>query len=193
MRNLKGTSFSVSEQLPPETNERRSHLMPKFKEAKSARMPVKWNMDKLTINGVTYAQHKDQADFANALPADSINEIKHTDIHQERGSSFQAHIVKIDDKAQVVPTLHKLYKNHNVAKATHNIYAYRIENRSSLIENSCDDGEFGAGHRLLKLLKDSCEKNVMIVVTRWYGGIQMGPQRFRCILDVASKALNLNK
>ena len=78
-------------------------------------------------------------------------------------------------------------------KATHNIYAYRIEDRMSLVENSCDDGEFGAGHKLLKLLQDSGAKNFMVVVTRWYGGIQMGPQRFRCILDAASKALDLNK
>jgi len=115
-------------------NERRSHLMPKFKEAKSASIPAKWNMDKLVVNGVEYAQQRDQVDFATALPIDSINDIRHTETHQERGSSFQAHIVKIEDKAQVIPTLHKLYKNHNVAKATHNIYAYKIQDRLSPVE-----------------------------------------------------------
>ena len=40
-RNLAGTSFGVSEQVPQEVNERRSHLMPKFKQAKQAHQKPK--------------------------------------------------------------------------------------------------------------------------------------------------------
>jgi putative IMPACT (imprinted ancient) family translation regulator len=31
--------------------------------------------------------------------------------------------------------------------------------------------------------------NVMVVVTRWYGGIHLGPDRFRIINSVAREAL----
>ena len=190
-RNLKGTNFGVSEQLPQEVNERRNFLMPKFKEAKKANIPTKWSGDKLFVNGIMYTQPKDKTDFVNALPSDTAIGVKHTDIHQEKGSSFQAHLIKIEDKSQVIPALHKLYGNHNVAKATHNAYAYRVKGKSVVTENSCDDGEFGAGRKILQLLRDRNAENVMVVVTRWYGGVQMGQQRFKCIMSAAAKALDL--
>ena len=152
-RNLKGTTFGISEQLPQEVNERRNHLMPKLKEAKKANIPTKWNVDKLYVNGVMYAQPKDQTEFVNAPPSDTAIDIRHTDIEQEKGSSFQAHIIKLEDKAQVIPTLHKLYTNQNVAKATHNMYAYRLRGQSLIVENSSDDGEFGAGRNEIAAAK----------------------------------------
>ena len=97
--------------------------------------------------------------------------------------------MQITDKEQVTPVLHKLFTNHNVAKATHNIYAYRLKCGNGTIENSCDDGEFGAGRKLLNLMRDKNITNTMVIVTRWYGGIHMGPKRFHCILTSASDAL----
>ena len=191
-RNLKGTGFGVSEQIPPEINERRTHLMPKFRDAKASHVPTKWNVDKLIVNGIAYSKPSDQADFSQSVPSSvAVEDIKHTDIHQEKGSSFQAHIVTLDDKSQVIPSLHQLFTNHSVAKATHNIYAYRIQGQGRMIENSCDDGEFGAGNRVLNVLRDQKAKNVMVIVTRWYGGVHMGPQRFNCIINATSKALSL--
>ncbi|VDN28658.1 unnamed protein product [Gongylonema pulchrum] len=32
-------------------------------------------------------------------------------------------------------------------------------------------------------------KNVLVVVTRWYGGIHLGPDRFRHICNIARQAL----
>ena len=194
VKNLRGTGYGVSEQIPPEINARRTHLMPKFRDAKAARVPTKWNFDKLVVNGVSFSKPSDQAEYSQSVPIiTAVDEIKHTDITQEKGSSFQAHIVTIDDKAQVIPTLHQLFTNHSVAKATHNIYAYRIQGQGRIIENSCDDGEFGAGNKVLNVLRDQNAKNVMVIVTRWYGGVHMGPQRFNCIANSTLKALTINK
>ena len=191
-KNLRGTGFGVSEQQPPEINERRAFLMPKFREAKSARMPTKWSMDKLIVNGLAHTKPKDHIDFSTAVPTPiPADIIKHTLIHAEKGSSFQAHVVPIDDKSQVIPTLHQLYTNHNVAKATHNIYAYRFQGQGKVVENSCDDGEFGAGNRVLNVLRNMKVNNAMVIVTRWYGGVHMGPHRFRCITKAAEDAIKL--
>jgi len=48
-----------------------------------------------------------------------------------------------------------------------------------------DDGEDCAGSRLAHLLELRHENSVLIVVSRWYGGIQLGPKRFAHITNVA--------
>lgn len=52
-----------------------------------------------------------------------------------------------------------------------------------------DDGEGGAGAKLLNLLDLMKAKNVVVIVTRWYGGIHLGPDRFRHICNVAREIL----
>lgn len=48
-----------------------------------------------------------------------------------------------------------------------------------------DDGEIGAGPKLLNLLELMKAKNVMVIVTRWYGGIHLGADRFKHICNLA--------
>lgn len=190
VRNLKGKPFGISDQVPPEVNEQRNHLFSKFKEAKDANQKPKWVGGKLVVNGKFFSKPKDQSDSSHTVPIQATaDSIKHSEITSELGSSFQSHKANINDTAQVIPTLHQLYCNHSVAKATHNVYAYRIESNGKLVENSCDDGEHGAGRKLLNLLRELDAKNQLIVVTRWYGGQHMGPKRFNCILESARKIL----
>ncbi|CAD0090090.1 unnamed protein product [Aureobasidium vineae] len=51
-----------------------------------------------------------------------------------------------------------------------------------------DDGETAAGGRLLHLMQLMDIWDVMVVVTRWYGGVQLGPDRFRLINTAARDA-----
>ena len=53
-----------------------------------------------------------------------------------------------------------------------------------------DDGEGGAGIKLMYLLQDSNVKNVMVVVSRWFGGIMLGQARFMYITDAARGMLD---
>ena len=52
-----------------------------------------------------------------------------------------------------------------------------------------DDGESAAGSRLLHLLQIMDVTNVVVVVTRWYGGILLGPSRFTHINNAARSLL----
>ncbi|EFO12750.1 hypothetical protein LOAG_15784, partial [Loa loa] len=52
-----------------------------------------------------------------------------------------------------------------------------------------DDGEVGAGAKLLNLLELMKAKNVLVIITRWYGGIHLGPDRFRHICNLARQIL----
>lgn len=52
-----------------------------------------------------------------------------------------------------------------------------------------DDGEGGAGIKIMHLLQDSNVRNVLVIVSRWYGGILLGPARFMYITDAARGVL----
>lgn len=46
-------------------------------------------------------------------------------------------------------------------------------------ERSEDDGEHGAGEPLLHMMRALGAIDVLVVVTRWFGGILLGPDRFK--------------
>lgn len=85
---------------------------------------------------------------------------------------------------------HLLSTDKKAAKATHNITAWRIRGESDTAFQDCnDDGETAAGGRILHLMQLMDVWDVMIVVTRWYGGVKLGPDRFRIINSAARDAL----
>lgn len=111
---------------------------------------------------------------------------------EDRRSVFQAHLAEVHAVREVERVLDELKTNRKIAEATHNIWAYRIlqtEPRTVLCKDCEDDGETYAGNRLLHLLDILDVKNVLIVVTRWYGGIHLGPDRFKHINKVARDLL----
>nr|XP_022345694.1 protein IMPACT-like isoform X1 [Crassostrea virginica] len=119
-------------------------------------------------------------------------EIHHGESFMDRKSVFQGHIAAITHTKQVKLVLDSLYESKKIASATHNIYAYRISSDEKLdvFYQGCeDDGETQAGSRMLHLMQivDAC--NVMVVVTRWYGGVHLGPDRFKHINNCARQLL----
>eukprot|EP00123_Amoebidium_parasiticum_P006498 comp17430_c0_seq1/m.16832 comp17430_c0_seq1/g.16832 ORF comp17430_c0_seq1/g.16832 comp17430_c0_seq1/m.16832 type:complete len:362 (-) comp17430_c0_seq1:287-1372(-) len=102
-------------------------------------------------------------------------------------STFQAHVAPVHSVADVKSVLAHLYQNTKIARATHNMYAYRIydEGKGCWLCDCDDDGEAQAGGRLAHLLDIQGVRNVMVVVSRWYGGILLGPDRFKHINNVA--------
>jgi putative IMPACT (imprinted ancient) family translation regulator len=80
----------------------------------------------------------------------------------------------------------ELLSNGKIARATHNMLAYRIQGSeglpgSGILQDCDDDGEAGAGSRMLHLLQILQVMDVAVVVTRWYGGIHLGADRFKHI------------
>jgi putative IMPACT (imprinted ancient) family translation regulator len=70
--------------------------------------------------------------------------------------------------------------------------AWRIKGANDTSYQDCDDdGETAAGSRMLHLMQLMDVWNVMVLVTRWYGGVKLGPDRFRIINTVAREALLL--
>lgn len=79
--------------------------------------------------------------------------------------------------------------------ASHNAWAYRVRvptnlfNATTVKEESFDDGESGCGDFLLKNMRETNAVDTLVVMTRWYGGIMLGPDRWRIMRDCLKDAL----
>ncbi|GAB7360624.1 hypothetical protein MBLNU230_g0504t1 [Neophaeotheca triangularis] len=109
----------------------------------------------------------------------------------EKKSVFVARAAAVESVDQAKSYLaHLLNSDKKVAKATHNMTAWRIRGPNGVQFQDCDDdGETAAGGRMLHLLELMGVWDVMVVVTRWYGGVQLGPDRFRFINMCARDAV----
>lgn len=129
--------------------------------------------------------------LSSASDDEELPLIKHGETITDRRSTFQPHLAAVVTPKQVQRVLNHLYENKKIASATHNIYAYRIycEDKNSFLQDCEDDGETAAGGRLLHLLQILDVRNVLVVVSRWYGGILLGPDRFKHINNCARNIL----
>lgn len=59
-----------------------------------------------------------------------------------------------------------------------------------MMHDQSDDGESGAGGRLQHLLQTVDARNCVVVVSRWYGGVLLGPDRFKHINNAARTLLD---
>lgn len=92
-----------------------------------------------------------------------------TSLLQEiRKSRFLANAVSVDDPEQALAFLSAI----SDVLATHNCWAYRIGQQYRF----SDDGEPGgtAGRPILQAIEGQGFDRVIVVVTRWYGGIKLG-------------------
>ena len=93
-----------------------------------------------------------------------------------------------------------LFNDKKISKATHNMFAYRFTTTTTkqndgsddggmIVSDNDDDGEKGSGNKLASLLELCNANNVLVVVSRWFGGIHLGSARFKWIASVARDGL----
>ncbi|GAA6010873.1 hypothetical protein JCM11491_004576 [Sporobolomyces phaffii] len=117
-------------------------------------------------------------------------EIYSTEGLVDRKSLFVAHAARVNSMAEVEAVMSTLLSNNKIAKATHNISAYQFVTSDGIKHSdNDDDGEKAAGSTLASLLERIDVHNVVVVVSRWYGGIHLGPDRFKDINQAARDAL----
>ena len=103
-----------------------------------------------------------------------------------------AHVASVESMDHVNWVLAELlFNDRKVARATHNMIAYRFwdAERECLVSDNDDDGEKGSGAKLAALLDMADVTNVIVVVSRWYGGVHLGPARFKYFSNTARDAL----
>lgn len=92
----------------------------------------------------------------------------------EKKSKFIANIFYVQNEEEVNFILKDIKKQFFDAK--HHCFAYRIINDENIIQRSSDDGEPSgtAGKPILTILEKNQFVNVLVVVTRYFGGILLG-------------------
>ncbi|CAO1631473.1 unnamed protein product [Parajaminaea phylloscopi] len=85
--------------------------------------------------------------------------------------------------------------------ASHDMHAWRVlelkrgrdglggPNDYGLEEGHDDDGERWGGEKILRAMKEMGAVDLLVVVSRWYGGTNLGPARFDHILQCAREAI----
>ena len=78
----------------------------------------------------------------------------------------------VEEKTGILEGIRKEMK-----KATHNVWALRCKTSTGIWEEFSDDGEVSgcAGKPVMIILQQLQIINVLVVVTRYYGGINLGP------------------
>ncbi|OBA16600.1 uncharacterized protein OGAPODRAFT_99467 [Ogataea polymorpha] len=109
----------------------------------------------------------------------------------DRKSTFVGFARSVDSVEKAIEYLELLKQDRKVAKANHNMTAWRIKDpeTGAQYQDCDDDGETAAGGRLLHLLSIMDVWNVMVVVSRWFGGVHIGPDRFKHINACARDAI----
>jgi len=92
----------------------------------------------------------------------------------EKKSKFIANLIYIQSKEEAENIIKEYKKIFHDAR--HNCYAYRVVKENEIYEKSSDDGEPSgtAGAPMLNLLQKNNLCNVIIIVTRYFGGILLG-------------------
>ena len=101
------------------------------------------------------------------------------DLVRDRGSRYAAAAGVVDSRAGIGAFLAALRRRRKFDKATHHSWAALLSDGGPLKN---DDGEAGAGAVILKMLEREGVANRIVVVTRWYGGVHLGGDRFAHIV-----------
>jgi uncharacterized YigZ family protein len=95
------------------------------------------------------------------------------DVYEEKKSKFVSHVKSIRNEEEALWWIQNIKKEHR--SASHNVFAYQILGSPS-VQKCSDDGEpqGTAGVPILEGIKKLDVWNVVVVVSRYFGGILLG-------------------
>ena len=109
------------------------------------------------------------------MESDSYTTIKSPSqgIYKEKGSRFIAFAFPFSDQEEIKPIIDKIRKEHHEAR--HHCYAYMI-GQERLVWRVNDDGEPSgtAGKPILGQINSYGLTNILIVISRYFGGTLLG-------------------
>lgn len=114
-----------------------------------------------------------------------------------KGSTFIARCTHVTDPSQPKFFIQTLFAAiPNLKTATHNAWAYRVRppegssSSSHRIREECfDDGETGCGDLILRVMREANAVDTLVVLSRWFGGTLLGPDRWRLMRNCVAGAL----
>ena len=92
----------------------------------------------------------------------------------EKKSKFIANVFYVESVQEAEELIKKVKKQHNEAR--HNCFAFSVFTKEGIVDRFSDDGEPSgtAGSPMLNIITSKKITNVLVVVTRYFGGILLG-------------------
>ena len=121
----------------------------------------------------------------------SIRENVQTEIVVKK-SKFICNLIKVESQEEAEEYIKKIKRKYYDAR--HNCVAYRVIENEQVVEKSSDDGEPSgtAGGPMLNILKKNNFGNILVIVTRYFGGILLGTGGLvRAYSDATLEAINV--
>lgn len=112
----------------------------------------------------------------------------------EKKSKFIANIFYVESVEEAEEYIKQMNKKYFDAR--HNCYTFSVINENGIINRFSDDGEPSgtAGGPMLNILTSQNLSNILVVVTRYFGGILLGTGGLvKAYSDATLKALNQSK
>ncbi len=109
----------------------------------------------------------------------------------EKKSKFIANIFFVESAEEAENKIKEMKKKYHDAR--HNCSSYRVLEEGKIVEKSSDDGEPSgtAGGPMLNILQKRDLVNVVVIVTRYFGGILLGTGGLvRAYSDVTQNAID---
>ena len=201
--NLKGKKNSqerpyyINTQLPESVQEKKRENRQLIKKIKDSEQNLNKN-DKSKIEvkkGKVYVEGTPQRKYLQPIqPSDLFPSVEErakwdkiklvsSDVTSIEGNDFVGFATatsQFQDVKRAYRKLRSLYPTRD-----HIVAAYRLKNGYTGFQ---DDGEHGAGHRLLDILKELGSKDVAIFAIRAFAG-HIGPKRFQAYSDTTKQAI----
>lgn len=195
--NANGSKYYVNQQLPESVAEQNREIrdIVKTKQRSEEALPqnaksrILVRNSKVYINGQLIRKPVIPPTVKQLFPEDDdqkmINSIKFRTFRSkpQSGSTFRVSIFQPDTIKQVRLAYVKMFQNF--PHADHIAMAAIVKGE----EVYNDDGEFGSGIRLLRCIRKSALDFVALFMVREFGGVHLGPRRFKIMMDLADIAL----
>ncbi|XP_061179611.1 protein IMPACT homolog [Saccostrea echinata] len=190
--------FYITPQTPLQINESKKKLQEMNNKYREENVKTKIVGNKLVFpNGSVYRDKvlPPRAEDLLMLDKEEIEKLEECDVNRcdsvtEDGNIFTSLISEIHTYAQVRDVYKNVLRNADYACANHNILVYRFKDAQGRVHDGyCDNGEYGAGRRMLKVLVERDVLNVAVVISR-KNGRHLGPRRFDVMNDLVIKAVS---
>lgn len=130
-------------------------------------------------------------DYNSVKGSVHVNEWSLTGEYKDRGSTFIGRAVRANSEKEVQDLFDDLMDDKKVAKASLKMAAWRVPTsvKGVLAEDFDDGGEAGAGSCILHIMQLLNAENALVVVCRYFGGVHIGPDRFKYVKQCTRDAV----
>ena len=151
--------------------------------------------------------HIQNQQYCKKAPTPSLGDLVKLS-KQERETIQQAQLVSVKDKHEKRNIFHGytspvtsidevrvLYKHLKLKHpdTTHVVAAHVLDDPRSEMKDYSDDGERGAGRRIVEHLMVNREKNVVVFIVCYHSAQNLGARRFKLILEITDELIEMLK